>query len=226
MKNTIYTSFLIGILLFTGCVSTSGKLEIKGKVTDESTDLPIPGRNVIVQGLVLINNKLVPVDGGQFSTDSSGSFEYSLMKIKDAYHYNFCLVGDSDYSYMTEELALPYLQRNAKYLSFSLSKLSDLTILIFRKSIKPACDTLYLSWRTDGIDGRTLYPYKVKNNGLTSSSELRWIGGDVKATVNTRAYADKKTIVRWVLFRNGRGKEIIDTITCKRNLVNEVHLIY
>lgn len=225
MKNKIYTILVTGILL-TGCVNTSGKLEIKGKVTDETTGLPIPGRNVIVQGLVLTNNKLVPMDAGQFYTDSSGSFEYSLNKIEDAYHYNFCLVGDSDYSYMTEELALTYLQRNAKYLSFSLFKLSDLTILIFRKSIAPPVDTLFLSWRTDGIDGRTLYPYKINNNGLTSSSELRWIGGNVKATVKTRAYADKMTIVRWVLFRNGRGKEIIDTITCKRDLVNEVHLIY
>ncbi|MBK7134382.1 MAG: hypothetical protein IPH69_16645 [Bacteroidales bacterium] len=225
MKNKIYTILVMSILL-SGCVKTSGKLEIKGTVTDESTRSPIPGRSVIVQGLVLNNNKLVPVDAGEFSTDSSGSFAYSLNKIKDAYHYNFCLVGDSDYSYTTEELALPYLHRNAKYLAFSLNKLSDLTILIFRKSIAPPVDTLFLSWRTDGIDGRTLYPYKIINNGLNSSSELRWIGGNVKATVKTRAYADKMTIVRWVLFRNGRGKEIIDTITCKRDLVNEVHLIY
>lgn len=225
MDKTNYTILVLAILL-TGCVNTSGKLEIKGKVTDKSTDLPIPGRNVIVQGLVLNNDKLVPVDAGQFSTDSSGSFEYSLIKIKDAYRYNFCLVGDSDYSFLTEELSLSYIKRNSDYLSFSLDKLSDLTILILRKSLTPAFDTLQLSWRTDGIDGRTMYPYKVTNNGLTSSSELRWIGGNVMSTVKTRVYADKMTTVRWVLFRNGRIKEIIDTITCKRDLVNEVHFIY
>lgn len=203
-----------------------GKLDLKGKITDESTDLPIPGRDVIIQGLVLNDEKLVTVDAGQFFTDSSGNFTYSLKKIKDAYRYNFCLVGDSDYSYMTEELGLPYLKRNSKYLSFSLRKLSDLTIRIFRKSITPVYDTLYLSWRTDGIDGRRLYPYKITNNGLTSSSELKWVGGNVKVTVKTRAYADKITTVRWVLFRNGKLKEIIDTITCKRDLVNEVQLIY
>lgn len=225
MKSTVYITLLTGIF-FTGCVNTVGKLDLKGKITDESTDLPIPGRNVIIQGLVLNDQKLVPVDAGQFYTDSSGSFTYSLKKIKDAYRYNFCLVGDSDYSYMTEVMGLPHLKRNAKYLSFSLSKLSDLTIRIFRKSNTPAFDTLYLSWKTDGIDGRRLYPYKVNNNGLTSSSELRWVGGNVKVTVNTRAYADKITTVRWVLFRNGKLEEIIDTITCKRDLVNEVHLIY
>lgn len=225
MKNTVYTTLVIGIL-FAGCVNTVGKLDLKGKITDENTETPIPGRNVIVQGLVLSDQKLVPVDAGQFSTDSSGSFTYSLKKIKNAYRYNFCLVGDSDYSYFTEELGLHYLKRNAKYLSFSLSKLTDLTIRIFRRSITPAYDTLYLSWRTDGIDGRRLYPYKINNNGLTSSSELRWVGGNVKVTVKTRAYADKITTVRWVLFRNGKLKEIVDTITCKRDLVNEVHLIY
>jgi hypothetical protein len=225
MKIFISPAFVI-VILFSGCVSTSGKLEVKGKVTDKITDAPIPGRNVIVQGLVLNNNKLVPVDAGQFSTDSKGSFEYSLLKVKDAYRYNFCLVGDSDYSFLTEELSLSFIKRNSDYLSFSLDKLSDLTILILRKSITPAFDTLQLSWRTDGIDGRTMYPYKVTNNGLTSSSELRWIGGNVKSTVKTRVYADKMTTVRWVLFRNGKIKEIIDTITCKRDLVNEVHFIY
>lgn len=225
MKNTVYTTMVIGIL-FTGCINTIGKLELKGKITDESTALPIPGRNVIVQGLVLRDEKLVPVDAGQFSTDSSGRFTYTLKKIKNVYRYNFCMVGDSDYSFITEELDLHYLKRNAKYLSFSLSKLTDLTIRVFRKSITPVFDTLYLSWRTDGIDGRRLYPYKINNNGLTSSSDLRWVGGNVKVTVKTRAYADKITTVRWVLFRNGKLKEIVDTITCKRDLVNEVHLIY
>jgi hypothetical protein len=53
-----------------------------------------------------------------------------------------------------------------------------------------------------------------------------WVGGKVKSTVQTRAFADKKTVVRWVLFRNGMMKEIIDTITCKRYLENNVYLTY
>jgi hypothetical protein len=86
-------------------------------------------------------------------------FTYSLRKVKDACYYNFCLVGDSGYSFRTEKIPLIPLKRNAKYLSFSLSKLSDFTIQIFRKSSKPVCDTLFLSWKSDGVGGRTLYPY-------------------------------------------------------------------
>lgn len=225
MKVNTYIALAMGIFL-TGCVSTEGNLNIKGKLIDECTLAPIPFRDIIIKGLVANKNTLIQIDAGQFSTDSAGFFTYSLKKIKDAYYYNFCLVGDSDYSYMTEKLSLSYLQRNARYLSFSLSKLADLTIQILRISKTPVCDTLYLSWKSDYTDGRTLYPYKINNYGLTSTNDLRWIGGKVMSTVKTRSFADKRTTVRWVLFRNGKIKEIIDTITCKRNLVNEVYLTY
>jgi hypothetical protein len=224
LKIVIYIVLVLAILL-AGCVRTEGILKIKGKVIDESTKAPIPYRGIIIKGLVGNNDSLVQIYAGQFSTDSSGCFEYSLRKVKEAYHYNFCFVGDSDYSFTTRQIPLIPLGRSAKYLSFSLNKLADLTIRISRKSKSPVCDTLYLSWKSDGVDGRTLYPYKVDNYGLTSTYELRWIGGNVKSTIKTRVFADKMTTVRWVLFRNGI-KEIIDTLTCKRNLVNEVYLQY
>lgn len=215
----------MGILL-TGCVNTEGIIKIKGKVLDEYTSTQIPWRDIIVQGLVVSNNKLIPINAGQFTTDSTGCFTYSLRKIKGAYYYNFCLVGDSDYASITKEITLVGLERNAKYLSFSLSKLTDFTINIYRKSKTPVYDTLFLSWKSDGIEGRFLYPYKIINYELKSDFESGWVGGKVKSTIQTRAFADKKTIVRWVLFRNGTIKEIIDTITCKRYLRNQVYLTY
>jgi len=123
-----------------------------------------------------------------------------LRKIKDAYYYNFCLAGDSDYATITRELTLVDLKRNAKYLSFSLSKLADFTINIYRKSKTPAYDTLFLSWESDGIDGRFLFPYKIINYEPMSDFASGWVGGKVKSTVQIRAFADKKTVVRWVLF--------------------------
>lgn len=225
MKIIISLAFVLGILL-TECVNFVGTLKINGKVIDKSTKMPIPMRDIIVQGLVVRNNRLVSIDAGSFSTDSSGRFTYSLRKVKDAHFYNFCLVGDSDYAFMAEKIAVTYLDRNAKNLSFSLSKLADLTMLIFRKSKTPLCDTLFLSWKSDGVDGGIIFPYKINNNGLTSGLELKWIGGNIKSSVKTRAFANQKTTLRWVLFRNGKRKEIIDTITCKRDLVNKVYLKY
>lgn len=225
MKNIIYIAFAVGIL-FLGCINTEGIIKVKGKVIDESTKEPIPRRVVIVQGLVADANNLTAIDAGQFSSDSTGCFTYTLMKVKDAYSYNFCFVGDSDYAFRIRKMALFPLERNAKELSFSLSKLADLTILILRESITPVQDTLIMSWKSDGIDGRTLYPYKINNYGLTSASDLKWIGGNVRSTVRTRAFADKMTTVRWVLFRNGRIIEITDTIICKREIVNKVYLKY
>ncbi len=225
IKFIIWISFSTGVLL-SGCINTEGTIRIKGTVTDEFTKTPIPWRNIIVQGLVQNDKKLVPIDAGQFTTDSSGYFSYSFRKVKDAYNYNFSFVGDSDYAFIARRISLVLLERNAKYLDFSLNKLVDLTIRIYRKSKTPVSDTLYLSWKSDGIDGRILYPYKIDNYNLTTNLDLIWVGGDVKSTIKTRTFADKETRIRWVLYRNGQMKEIIDTIICKRDLANSVNFTY
>jgi hypothetical protein len=225
MKLSIHIPLIL-VLVLTGCLNTEGNLKLKGKVIDEGTHEPIAFRGIIIQGLVENDNKLVPVDAGQLSTDSSGYFTYSLEKIKNAHSYNFYLVGDSDYAFITKEVPLFELQSNANRLTFTMNKLVDFTIRIFRNSKVPACDTLYMSWKSNGVDGRSIYPYKVDNFDMNDNPNLRWIGGNVRSEVNTKAFADKKTSVRWVLFRNGRSKEIIDTITCRRDRLNEVKLIY
>jgi hypothetical protein len=228
----ISITFTSGLVL-TGCLNTEGTLEIKGKVIDEYTKMQIPRRDIIVQGLVNSDRELAPIDAGQFSADSSGCFTYTLRKIKDAYYYNFCLVGDSDYPFTIKKLGLSELKQNAKYLSFSLSKLVDLTIKIHRKSKTPLYDTLRLFWKSNDFDGRLLYPYKIDNyektdnfSGLTSDSELEWIGGKVHSIVKTKVYADKRTKISWTLIRNRKRKEITDTITCRRDLTNIVYFTY
>jgi hypothetical protein len=228
----ICLTFASGIL-FTGCLRTEGNLEIKGKVIDESTKLQIPGRDLFVQGFVESNNKSVPKDAGQFSTDSSGCFSFTLRKVKDARTYNFSITGDSAYAFMSRTLGLMELEENAKFITFSLSRLVDLTIIINRKSKKPVSDTLSLYWQSNGIHGMVLYPYKVNNYGkpnqtygLTSDTELRWIGGIVNSTINAKVFADKKTKLLWDLDRYGKRQEFIDTITCRRNSTNTVYFTY
>ena len=231
IKLYIFIAFVTGLL--TGCVNTEGTLKIRGKILDKSTKTGIPWKNVIVQGVVNSDDKSEPIKAGQFSTDSSGCFAYSLRKIKGAYEYNFCFIGNSEYPVTIDKMALINLKRNAKYLSFSLSKLADLTIKIYRKSKTPVCDTLSLIWESDGVFGLSLYPYKIynygrtnKSFGLTSGSDLVWIGGNVNSTINTKVFADKKTELSWELYRSGKKKEFTDTITCKRDFANIVYFSY
>jgi hypothetical protein len=234
----VFRKFYIKILsitgiLFLGCSNTEGYLEIKGKVIDDYTKTEIPLRDIIVQGIIISDGKLIPIDAGQFSTDSSGLFSYSMRKVKDAHHYNFCLVGDSDYMSMTRNLSINQLKQNAENLSFSLNKLVDLTIKIFRESKNPPFDTLRLSWESNYVSCWSLYPYKINNYvkpnnnfGLVSDKELKWIGGNVNTTIKARVFANKKTKLYWGLDRNGKRKEIIDTITCKRDYANIVCFTY
>ncbi len=51
----ICIAFSFGLLL-AGCLNTEGTLEIKGKVIDEYTKKQIPGRDIIVQGIIEKNN--------------------------------------------------------------------------------------------------------------------------------------------------------------------------
>ena len=232
MRRIIYITFGIEVLL-SGCYKTEGTLKIEGKVIDEFTKVQIPGREIIVQGLLESNNELVSIDAGQFSTDSAGCFIYSLKKVKDARYYNFCIVGDSDYTATTNKISLFQLEENAKYLFFSLNKLADLTIKIQKISETPYRDTLYLSWESNKIDFRTLYPYQIDNYGITDNTfglipsfGLRWIGGNINSIVKTRVFADKMTLIHWELVRNKKRKEITDTIMCKRDLAHIVYFKY
>lgn len=213
-------------LFLIGCVQTEGTLDIQGKVLDELTKECIPKRKVLIQGLVYIDSKLFPTDAGQFYTDSSGHFSYTLNKIKDAYSYNFIFVGDSAYSYSTQEMFVAEIERNSKFLTFNLSKLADFTIKIERFSKSPLYDTLFLSWKTDGFDGKTLYPHKLTNFGIAPDFAFRWIGGNVKSVIETKAFANKQVVICWELFRNGRKKEVTDTVYCERDVNNSVSFRY
>jgi hypothetical protein len=227
----LFVAFAWGVL--TGCVNTEGTLKINGKVVDERTKTGIPWKNILVQGLINSDTITEPVEAGQFSTDSSGSFTYSLRKIKGVYNYNFCFLGNSDYPVTIHKISLFGLKNNAKSISFSLSKLVDLTIKINRKSTTPLCDTLHLYWESNGIYGGSIYPYEInhyerKSNsfGLPSDRYLVWIGGKVNSTLNTKVYADKRTELSWELYRNGKKQEFTDTITCKRDFANIVYFTY
>lgn len=231
IKFYILIAFIAGMLI--GCVRTEGTLKLSGKVLDESTRKGIPFKDILIQALVNSNDKSEPIEAGQFSADSSGCFTYSLKRIKGAYNYNFCFIGNSDYPPTIKKLSLTGLQRNAKYLHFSLSKLVDLTIKISKRSKTSVYDTLHLCWESDGLYGGALYPYKINNYGETNNSpglspsrDLWWIGGNVVSTINTKVFAGKRTKLSWELFRNGKRKEFTDTITCKRDFANYVYFTY
>lgn len=232
MKSLVCLLSGIGMILFS-CIKTEGNLKLEGKIIDESTLAKIPGREIIIQGLLPDNDKVIPVDAGQFSTDSSGTFKYKLRKIEDVRFYNFCIVGDSDYSSIVDRLSLFQLKKNAKYLSFSLNKLVDLTINIQKINKSASRDTIYLTWESNNVDFTTLYPYKVNNYGITDNTfaqlnyfGLRWIGESINSTVKTKVLADKLTIIHWELISNKTRKEITDTLFCKRDLAHVVSFEY
>jgi hypothetical protein len=230
MKYAGFMAFIAGILLM-GCSDNRGNVELIGKVVDEKTKTAIPCRRIIVQALVQDDEKLIPVYAGEFCTDSSGNFNYSLKNSANNYLFDFCIVGDSFYAFSNKRLGLTELSKYGKFLSFSLSRLTDLTISIESQSNKPYYETLYLSWNSDGMDGKKLYPYTIKNNSIrnysnTSEVPFKWMGGDIKSTIKTKVFADKETTIRWELFRNRKVKVIRDTILCKRDVSNYVYFKY
>jgi hypothetical protein len=224
MKFLFFFALLVG-LLFEGCLNTEGVLELSGRVIDEETKATIPGREIIIQALVMTDT-IIAVNAGHTSTDSSGSFKYSLTKIKDARYYNFYLVGDSEYFYKTTELGLSELEKNALFLTFSLSKLTEFSIKKRRITKIPECDTLCLSWASNGFFGNSISSINIDNIGIKPAIGLCWIGGNVVSTIQTRVFAGKKTEVFWELNRNGKRSYLIDTITCRRDSKNNVYFSY
>lgn len=232
MKFFICLALIPGILS-SGCVNVGGRFAIKGKIIDDLTIDRIPGREVIVDGLLEINNEFVPVYTGQFSTDSSGVFSYKLKRVKGARYYNFHVVGDTNYAAMTRRLNVFQLIASSKRLVIPLRRLAGLTIKIEKLTHTARPDTLYLSWESDRINFRNLYPYEIENNGITDipvmvipGLGLRWIGGEINATVRTRIYAGKMTKLHWELARNKKRSEFTDTIISKGERVHTVNFTY
>jgi len=174
----------------------------------------------------MINIYIYSHVAGHCFTDSSGHFTYTLRKVKNIYLYDFYIVGDSAYAFSDTRISLTELNRNGKFLSFYLSKLTDLTIKIDRKSKTPYIDTLYISWKSKDTDGKILYPYQVRNNSYELNKRLEWIGGNINSVIKTKVYADEKTIVRFKLFRDGKYMEIVDTFFCSKDVANNVYFKY
>ena len=210
----------------TACQSGSEYMNLKGKIVDAQTNQPAAKRKVIVHDLFRNGDSEKEQYQGEFYTDENGSFTYKLRKSKTTYFYTFNVVGDSAYAFSNNLLGMTDLNNYGKFLEFKIRKLTTLDIKIERKSLTTYRDTLFVSWKSDNMDGEILYPYKIENYGIACEMPLRWIGGDVKSTILTRVYGDKKTIVRWILFRNGRRSEIYDTIFCKRSEPNNIHFRY
>jgi hypothetical protein len=225
MKNLIFI-VLITIILFISCGNPEGSYELRGKVLDKNTKVPVPHRQIIVQGLIKSADTLIKVNNGQFITDSTGCFTYDLHKTRNSFLYSFYLVGDSAYAFSSELLGITELDRYGKFLVFYLNKLTDLIITIERKSKTPAQDTLFCSWTSDGIDGKILYPYKIINYAKAPEQGYIWIGGNIKSAIETKTLADKTTIVWWKLYRNGTRKEFTDTIFCQSDITNYVNFKY
>lgn len=226
MKPFLLIVAIAHIFLLIGCTNTGGRLDIAGKVLDEYSKEGIPKRAVILQAMIYSDSELIPTkDIGHFYTDSSGHFTYTINKIKGAYWYNFIFVGDSTYAYSTRMVSLEELNQNSKFQSFYLNKFADLTIKIERINKSEFTDTLFLSWKTNGSDGR-MFPYKVINNGTTNDLEFRWIGKNIKSVIEAKTFANKNTIVNMYLFRNRGAKEMSDTIYCIRDVKNSLTIKY
>ena len=118
------------------------------------------------------------------------------------------------------------LEQNAKYLSFPLRKLTGLSIKIERFTKVPLCDTLYVSWESDYIDGRSIYPQRVNNFGVAPVFEYRWIGGNVRSVIDTKVFANKRTLISFKLNRYGNKREVLDTVFCARDVNNTFSFKY
>jgi hypothetical protein len=225
MKYSIFIVFVSGLLL-SGCTNTVGTIELKGKVVDGGTKTVIPNQSVIIEALLQNDDETTTVYAGEFTTDSSGGFDHTLKKVRNASLYNFCIKGNPAYDPSNQVLGLSDLNRYGKFLTFEVNRIVDFTMYINRESKTTFRDTLIVSWETNKVDGKTMYPFRIENYHINAQDGLVWIGGDVKSKVITKVYADKNTIVHWELFRNGRHTDIIDTIFCSRNTANNVTLNY
>ena len=168
MKRFSLIAFVLSIFV-SGCNNTVGTINIKGQVVDEYTKVKLPNRTIIVQAWVEVNEEPHYLYLDSFTTDSTGCFAYTLHKVKNVSLYNFTVEKDSDYASSENTLGLTDLIVDGWGLTFKVMRLADLTIKINRTSKTPLRDTLIVSWKTDGVDGTSMHPFKIVNYKVSSS---------------------------------------------------------
>lgn len=184
MRIVIYRSIYTCLFLF-GCVQTGETLNISEKILDEHSEKGILNRNVIIKNWEFGDDKLINI--GQFHTRSLGGFSYAMKKKKDAYFYHFSLVNDLLYPLSTQEIVLAKI----KFISFRLNKLACFSIKSERNSKTPTCYTLYVSWKANSIDCRTLFLCKLINFSIVQGLEFRLLGNNVESTAKHKVYVNK-----------------------------------
>lgn len=210
-----------------GCYYTEGSLKLKGKVLDNFTNAAVSNRTILVLADGKNNQELDSSQViGKFSADSLGCFSYTLSKIKGVSLYNFYVVGDTSFASSNNLLGLYELNRDAEFLSFKVRALTDLKIKLTRITKSPVSDALYVSWKSGRTDGKMLYPGYVVNNGIVRTKRLEWVGNKTDAVIHTKVYAEENTIMRFMLFRDGRYKEFVDTVFCFRDVNNSILFRY
>jgi hypothetical protein len=217
---------LFWVIILSDCSHPEGTLQLAGKVVDRDSDIPIPHRTIIVLTAKSVSDFDSGYVIGHFITDSLGGFSYRLQKVRNVYFYNFLVVKDKSYASSDNVLGLTELKQNGKFLSFKIRKLTDLSINIVSISNQPNNDILYVSWKSDKTEGKTLYPYKVENNGLITNNRLKWTGGKVNSVIKTKVYATKPTVIKFELFRDRKYKEFVIEVFCKENIDNSVLFKY
>lgn len=227
MPNMKYLILFPFFIVLGGCSLTEGNLKLKGKIIDNATNAAVVNRTVLVLTTGTDKSKFDSSQViGKFRTDTAGCFSYTLLKVKNVVLYNFYVVGDTSYASSDNVLGLYELIRNEKFLSFKIRKLTDLKIKIVRICKIPENDALYLNWKSDGMDGATLYPGYRVINGFKQSKRLEWSGGRVNSEVKTKVYAGEKTIVCFKLFRDWVYKEFVDTVLCLPDVNNSIVFKY
>ncbi len=226
MRNQVAICLLICFSI-TGNSCSDKSYELRGQVQDDQTQASIPGRRILVQALTAEENGLFPVYIDEFSTDAEGKFSYRLKRDSRYYLYNLSFVGDSAYAYKNVQLGLTELTRYGKFLTFELRRLTDLTIRLESRRQIDMEESVYVSWFTDGTEGKYLYPYTVSNHGsVPATQQLKWTGGKVRSEIHTKVFAGKATVIHWEIFRYGKYRKISDTIMCARDAENQVTLTF
>ncbi len=222
-----YLTFLSLCIIACGCISTEGEVELKGRILDDSTNEIVPYKKVVVEAIFGYNQDETKTIGvGQFLSDSLGCFSFKLKKVKGAYNYNFHFVGDSCYAPTAKNLGIMEIADNSKFISFFLHKLAKLTIQVTKSNKSLPESTLYLSWKSDGIEGKSIYPYKVSNFGSAPEFDFKWSHNNVNSKIETRVLADKPTIICWEIRNGNKKQEIFDTVVCKRDITNYINFTY
>jgi hypothetical protein len=223
----------LSVALFSCKKENADTISIEGVVTDDVSNLPVPGIVVSVDAIkspsgwgILTDGKREPA--GRVTTDANGYYKVNVKIFNEAEFLEFTINPgriNNNYDERYHDTYLSSLNRSAtNKIDFALSPTAVLKIKFKNQSPVSDSDEFYFGNYSNGYTSGIL---QKENCGTISANDaMKWIGKNVCGAYTYQTAAERYSYIFWTVKKNGITNNYRDSVLVRRGVLNEYSINY